>query len=801
MEDMGYNAAIIETDAKDPDLPGLFDIMDKHGLDAVIIDRSWSNDTSSSYHYAPTALSAANYNLFEAEFAGASDVKPGDGYDSYYWYASHKNQEPRRVGEVKSDPMASYGHSWYVKRGEKPGYAYTDLKYRWPNRGGALNRVGRAWYVYQTNAPSFKDQYFYIRYRFKIENLKPGLTISDTLLTFSPSGFTIGKWGYNTIPIELKHKQQKDESTARFDTYYTVANLKSNASGSQYITVELKLAYTDMIETGLLSANLDGNAASGESKIVMKLENLNPRLWWHGNCDLYLDYIEYEDQLHYDMRLQRDLYKDGINRRVRDLQSMTKGNFAGIYTHDEPFQGQLQTYGLIEDLLAASNVDIFTAVYDFNYRQRVIDKNKDLFYEHLENFRKSAQPKIIATDIYPISPDLDWNSAPRGDDSYLFLQNTLDVKLHKEYRDAKLYAIEKPGRKFYPIVQTFGRWGLADKSAQWTGWIRPPLATQKMLNFFPLCYGPNGVFHYRVQSFQDEAEYGDHCALKVLGSGGVYGKPQIDRITYQAIQETNPKLQLYGNILSDYKWIDAEKVMTSGTKSRIYLEAMGLNKLRVENSSGLYQGYIQVGYYLADKHEAVIMAVNRRANYFKSGKIKDPKLVPPAQFEQYFPEAEAQNLIFEFSDRARKQYGSPALLDPADGSIYAAQNLVVSVPIGAGEAKLLQVIASLPKEVSVNTEILGNAILQGEIELSKKARLTLKDTSKVVMKPGTTMIIRENAQMTVEGELELKPGAIIIVQGKLNNKGRIKAAEGAVTYEIIEKRSFWQKLFGKKTKS
>lgn len=799
MELLGYNAAIVETDAKDPDLPGMFEIMDRHGLDAVMNDYSWSNDVKSSFHYATSALSSANYNRFEAEFAGEADIKPGDHYDSFYWYASHKDQDPKRVGSVLADPKASYGHSWFVARGETPGYAYTDLKYRWMNKWGGYSRVGKAWWVYQTNAPSFKDQYFRIRYRFKITNLQPGLTAADTLLTFSPSGFQVEKGTYLKSPVGLKHQRPETGSIVNQETHFTVGDLKTTSTADGYVTVELKLPYTELLAAKLLSPDLDNNPATEQSYMVMKLENLNPRLWWHGKCDLYLDYIEYEDQMHYNLVNQREQYQAGISKRVNDLNHMSKGNLAGIYTFDEPYQGQLQSYGLIEDMLKNTKIDIFTATYDYTYRQMVIDKAKDLSYDHIENFLKSAEPSIIATDIYPISPDLNWNEAPAGEDSYLFLQNTLDVKLHKEYYKAKLYAAKEPTRKFYPIVQTFGRWGVIGKDAQWTSWIRPPLATQKMLNYFPLCYGVDGIFHYRVQSYQDEAEIGDHCAMTALRSKGTYGKPRIDRITYQAIQETNPKVELYGSILKQYKWLDTEAILSTGTKSKNPAK-VGLAGLRVERSKGLYEGYIQIGYFVNANSEPAVMAVNRRTNYFQPGEIKDPKLVPPDRFEDYFPQAAPQTLLLEFSKEANQNFGYPAYTDPADGSLYLPVNGVIAVSIPAGEARLLQMISSLPETLNGKMSISGKAMAQGDLKLDKKAKLILKEDSRLILKPGSTLVITEKAQLLVEGELELQPGARIIVHGNLIDKGRIMASEDAIIYQRPVKRGFWQKLFGKKTK-
>jgi hypothetical protein len=113
-------------------------------------------------------------------------------------------------------------------------------------------------------------------------------------------------------------------------------------------------------------------------------------------------------------------------------------------------------------------VEFFTAIRYLN-QQMVIDATEKKYYNHLEAFRDIAEPSILATDIYPVIPEMNWNGRGNSEDTP-FIQDLYEFKVDRAYRMAKAHSMEAEGRKFYPIVQTFGRWANIGGRDQWTGW-------------------------------------------------------------------------------------------------------------------------------------------------------------------------------------------------------------------------------------------------------------------------------------------------------------------------------------------
>ncbi len=691
MQELGYNSSIIETDEQDPDFEGLLGVMDKYGLDAWITDRGWFDDPAVPARFALTPLSTSSYQRFEAEYSSEKAVNKGDNKDHRFWYAFRNDDRIKRSGKATAVKTASNGYVWKLRRGKnKAGYALSDLRYRWPNVNGDYIRFGKEFHLYQKNPRNFKDDYFWVTYRIKVSNPTPDLKPSDVLFKLQIAGFELSGGGFAK---EAKLISQKQGENTWQETNYTYKDYQTQKTdGDQYFNLEIKLAYTDLIAANLLTADLDDNPSTWPSAYLMKISNLNPRLYWQGNCDLEVDYVELEDQIHHELVSDPNFWAYGLMKRLGTHYIKGKGNVSGFYTFDEPYQGQFDSYRILEKMAAEGGYKMFTATYDYLYDKVVAEKKGPRFYDHLSGFRKIVQPQILANDIYPIKPDIEYNPSKSKSEKAHFIQEVLDRKLLPVYQAGKEYCLEDASRKFYPIVQVFGSWAKAGDKGQWSAWSRPPRATQKSLLYLPLCYGADGIFHYRFQSFNTPEGYGDYAALSSLQDGKNYLSPVRVAQTWNVLEQSNPRVKLYGTMIRNLSWKGAATVMLSELPNKDLKKAALLKSVKVKKArNGSYEGYIQLGVYQDEDKNPYLMVVNRRGNYFKPDKYPQAKLVPPSEYEACFPEADPQTLLVVPSGAALKRFGADfALVDPASKKAYFSKDGVFELVLPAGEGSLLQ---------------------------------------------------------------------------------------------------------------
>ncbi len=756
MQELGYNVAMVQTDTKDTDLKGLLTDLDDRGLDAILLDRSWSVDSRDPMHYGLQALTMSNYCRLEAEYDGGKDVNKGDSQDSSIWYASTSDKRITRIGSPRKSPEASNGFVWFLKKGANPGYAYADLSLRWPKKDGTLYRAGQIWQVFQGDSSKKNEQYVYIRYRFKLSKVESELDDSEVLLRFEPVGFPLSGGGYAATPNRIKSKDEKGLKPED-NPVFTYKDYKGSKDG--FLTYTVRLSYADLLESGMMAV---------ESSKLYKIINLNPRLWWSGKCDLFLDYIEIEDQMHFDLRTSPEQYTAGIRSRLEQMLEASKGNIAAFYTFDEPLQPQLHSMKLVQDYLAGSGIETFTATHDYNYRLLQTDKKNDKYYEHLENFTNTATPNIVAPDIYPLTPDIEWNS-PSSSSPGKFIQDMYDKKLHAAYYHSKKYRDERAGRKFFPIVQNFGKWGESNKTQQWMYWMLAPKATQKAMNLFPLCYGPDGILHYRLQSFRDEKGLGEYAPISVLSVNGKYAPPSEDRSSYDAVLETNPQVSVYGSFLKQREWKGVRTLMTERFKLNKTYSGNLLDDVRVMPSEGEYSGYVQAGFYQDDFGSPIIMLVNRRANYFSPGEISTPKLVPYEKYKTYFPEAEPQTVSFGVNKKSRSARDmSLALFDRFDAKVYIPDGNSINVRMNAGEGKLLQLVALDRLSGKISQDSWLPVVITKDMLIDRSGKFTIAENDNITLLPGATLTVETDTQLILKGKITALPGARIIVKGNFD---------------------------------
>ncbi len=690
MQTLGYNATLMNTNLLDKELPRLLGLMDDHGLDSIILDFGWDPSLDNEQRFAAYPISLSNYMKFEAEFSSEEEVKKGDGVESQFWYAARNMPQQPRTGRKVAVSDMSYGWGWEaLSQLDKKGYLFTDLRYRWPNPNGAYVRFGDEFTLNRANPSSLKDESIWVNYRFKITSVDSGLLPDEPLLRFYIAGYELSGTGFSSQEKIVSHMSKDSKSS---ETIFTAQDYARAISPDGFIDIQLNLPYAELIAAKLLTADTDLDPSTPDSKNRLRLINFNPRVFWYGNCDVQLDFVEVEDQTHYDLRTKNDWWAEKIAGRMRSVISQASGNLRAFYTWDEPQLGQFDSFRLLQDIAASAGTKLITAVFDYQRNRYALDPRKGIRYDHVDAFLKLANPRIISPDIYPLTPEIGWNID--GSAGNLFIQNVLDEKLLRVYRNCKLYRDEEQGREFLPIVQVLGNWMKSGGTGQWVSWIQPPTATQKALLYLPLCYGPDGIIHYSLRKVQSPEGYG-HKVISYSRQGSpTYPYPERDPIAWPAVESSNSRVKQYGSLIRDLTWLEAESVGLKKSRGKAWHKSAQLSYIRVNQSkNGDYEGYVQCGYYQDEAGNPWFMVVNRRGNFFNGGAIASPSQVPAEQFAIYFPEAEPQTLEFKFNGKAVKQYGrNLALHDPVDNILYVGNKGLIEISIPAGEGRLLRLV-------------------------------------------------------------------------------------------------------------
>ncbi len=674
MQDLGFNINIIQTTNSESDLSSLLQALDRAKIDAVLTDKQWSNDPKDPRRFSVVALSTSNYQRFEAEFTDSREVKKGDNLEPRFWYGN--SNVTKRTGRVIQDPQASYEHAWQVKREEdEAGWAYTDINMRWPDRKGNTVKLYDEIRFHKRHLETKSDKdSLYLIYRIKISNLAPNVADNTPLLSFQLYAHLGGKHEFAEKTIATSSVEGKNEER----TYFTLADFKALGSPEGYIDLPFTISYNDLRASGIMTDDVDNNPETPAHWWWYIFRHFAPGLYWHGNCDLSLDYIDIEDEIHRDLRQNYAFYKKGINDRLRAHRALDGGNVIRYtYGMDEPFQTHLSSFNLIQSMIEKDNPPLCSATYDVYHREFKLD-NKDNWWNFADLSREIAQPKIMMPDIYPIAPGILYEP----DAGENFYQNVLDQRLLKGYRESKHYVSQDTERKFYPIVQVFGNWG----GSRWRSWILPPGATQKTLLFLPLCYGAHGLYQYQLQGFIDSSAAGNYAPVTAIDYDE---NKKIDYI-YDVVKEVNHRLLSLGTELLAWDWLGATTAMTYSNYPELDYAGSGIRKLRVvEACNGSYEGYIEAGLYAKDSSDYAIFVVNRRSNEFHPNeKYATPDFVSPEDYPKAYTECDPQTFKVTF-DRSIKH---PALLDLETEELYKARRRRVKIQIPAGEAKLLKVV-------------------------------------------------------------------------------------------------------------
>jgi len=788
MQQLGYNTSLIELFSTtypaidgpvSSDLAGVFSSMRTHGLNAAIMDKTYSpRETGSSYAYT-----TGSYIKFEAEFSNWAEIKPGDGSASNYWYGSRETRYmvrdvngfkslaiQQRVGVPDDDDDSSYGFVWRCEAGQdRAGFAYGDLRYRWKGRpsvsgGDSLDiRIGQEFILKKINpleTPSSSDK-LYIRYSFKLEGID-SLADNDGILVFSIVGYPYAGGGHAVSPDSLKLIVGNSVIGKEYNlTRSAYESLPAHPDYSGYRYLDVEVSYAELFSKKLLADN---------SAWSYRLVNINPRVYWLGNCDLSLDFIEIRDQFYKNIESNPGVYEAAIASRMSYLQSIYQQNgspeyISHMFTFDEPYQPQFRSYQKLETSpqLSGRPEKQFTAVNVRGFRRFPIGidpniPNETKYYNNVEAFINVANPKYLMVNPYPITPEILWNEST-SDENHI--QNILDDFVLDKYRDAKMHSDSVDGGEFYACVQAMGHW----RNGSWKQYILPPPQTQEMMQYLPLCYGADGIFNYRLFGYVGHPkltsdEYGALVSVNL-------GSPEINPPTFNAIQKANKKIQQYGPIITKLEWKGANTIMQFSAVPEV--ETSSLHITGIANAtptlSGPYGCYVQAGYFLDSDNNPSIMLVNRRANYFNSNGLGDPEDISIGNYDACFPAFNPQKVTVSISESATAQFGEyVALYDVASDSLYFEEGWDRTVQLGPGEGKFLQMCGTLPSIVTEDISLPQKSVLAGEITLTQSSVVQNQPKSTLIFTPGTHITLLSGTVLNLAGAITFGDGVHFCIE-------------------------------------
>lgn len=752
MSNMGYNFINIESHI-DTGLGDFLTTIRNNGLKAIVDDRYYypfpfgdQPHISENYnHYSINALASSSYIRFEAEFADDETF----GVDDKNWYHSgdeHDGHMPR-VGAREHNTI---NDSWYWKctRGStNPGYAYTDIRWRWLNGSETFQRRFGGSEFRICNDHDIASKYVYINFHIKLSNFPAPVPDNSTVL-FSIK--TLGFGATDSVLVNHSYLIPHTDTTTNWTTNYCYGDYTSDyALGhdiSGYFDFTVKINYAD-----LLSLMIDDPIAPFWRRI---LKNLNPRILWNGICDLSIDYIEIEDQIHHDMMnpTPGNDYQIGVNARINYLTTtVANGDIIKyMYGSDEPGFGQFHTFKLIQQFInTASTPKLITAYSDQPFdKWQMPGAGTTRYYDHVKCFNDIAQPNIATPDIYPIIPEIDFNNQANAK----FVQTTLDEQLLKRYNDTKQYCmLVTPHRPFIPVVQAFGTW----RGTYWEYSVLPPYEMQKCMQYLPLCYGADGIIDYKACEnlpTPPNNVAGQYCAI-------ISTDTSDSTFTRIALKEANRKISVIGPKIKWMDWVNAGCLMTDSVPDELsgLISGIGLEDLRVNISgNGYYEGYVQCGLYQDSyDYNSKFVLVNRRTNRFiPSTTYTSTTVIPPNEYNTYYDTFEPQSVKFETNSLAHDLFGTYiAVYDSLSGDLFRPEGEVMNVAIDAGECRLVEMIGTLPIVVGSDYVLSNKAVLEGEVTINSGGHVSIDENTNIIIKKNTHINIANSASLCFRGNV------------------------------------------------
>ena len=501
--------------------------------------------------------------------------------------------------------------------------------------------------------------------------------------------------------------------------------------------------------------------------------HINPEIYWHGTGQLIIDYITIEDEFSRSVRLypNSSAFISQLNTQNEALEeSDDYDNLIYLMSMDEPRAGQLQMYKEVQNRLKTFTParKLITAMWQKDCN---LIKHDETPYNYHKRFLSESDPDRIMIDIYPLGWNIMWNTSGS---SVQNIQYRIDNLLLNNYHHLvkNVEQSNNPDTEIFYIPQTFG----IIKPA--TGWYytMPPRSMIKTLKFLPLCYAADGIVDFCVASDPTQEAEGGYWVTPLCfdqnWGGDQYNNLRITEhvSAHTMIFEANSKIKTYGPIIRGLNWLNANKIMTTGivptiglyNEDMIQLNSVLLNNVFVDaiaDNTG-YTGFVQCGYYNDNRGAPYFMLVNRRAVYsIESGS-------PLHHVDDYFSDADSQTVLFEPSTSSHSMFGNHvALYDMFDDSVFfSAVSGEISVDIGPGDGKLVQMCSVLPSLVTVDEDLRTFAVLSGSITIDEGAQVSIQNGTNTTILANSTILVKGGSSFNLTGIVSIKDNVTIIVE-------------------------------------
>ncbi len=731
MEDSHYNATIWEP--SDEYNMGTTNnqiaLLESSGIDSYLYDHITEFDNSGvitaiSLHN----LSLGNYWKFEAEFDNNSENIHTN--ENFYFYKFSIN----RPGN--SNYLSETNDSWLCNPlNHTPGEIIDTLYNRWPSYYNGDN--GESMDYHNVIGPEFEFAHesrynnynylqgnkLYINFVYRLgENLNDSNCMKFGFRLYDTEADSV--WSFVDLrnvkgPLVTNKLFTYTANQLANDDYSTPIN---EDYPNQFRQVTFYIDLAELYATGYYfndNDELDERSPFNESYGNVSFRGIMPYVYWSGNHQIELDYIEIEDEIH---RIVTDPVRTDslVRNRLDDYSNIPSS--AKFYTRDEPSFAHFDSYKRLQDIFGESSDISQNLITTINATK--LDKKKyqsDKRYSHFTLFEDYTDAKELMIDFYPLRPEANWNNPYYNDlnsDSNDGVQFLIDWIVSANYRRAKIVAREKP---FYVVPCTAGRWNRY--SDCWDYYQYPTTNMMKCLQYLPLCYGVDGVIDFKLYSSAlsdtTDVKYRWYALLDSDSSEPV--PPQ-----YEAIKQANAKLAIYGPILQDLEWIDATTISTGGldifdsnmystdeafalgsdpyfSDTEIYIDPLN------DNNYDLYNGYVHIGFFQDDENYPTYMLVNRRTDYVNGDATSMKDIDPETMMSEYneqnsFREASSQFVEFDLDQNIIDEFGEyVSLFDPASKhSYYKNEDSEICVEIDPGEGIMLELASTLPNIITEN---------------------------------------------------------------------------------------------------
>ncbi len=795
MQEANYNSSICSpvklTQYPWGDLSTMLSKMEQCDLTPILYDNYTNYSNGVINEISPRNLSMGIYAKFEAEFDSREDnnIPESDRHIEENNDIYHYHFDIDRIGAINQ----AFGRRFLFcsPTTMTEDVIVDNLRHRWKNHKNGVDGdfIDNADYLPYKEAFEFSngsDELNYIQYN------KLYMTVCYKVSSDTSSAL---KFGLKLLNIDANDNEEwyfKEIRNTMNNDYGNVLTYTAQELNDPAITYVDTLEFSDFRKITFeleLSSLLDGEINSrdnDDSRSYLynfhsrkRLNGITPYIYWEGNHDVRIDYIEFEDDVH--KQIVDGVALDALENRLNKYSSVHNH-----YTVDEPKFTHFDSHKLIDERL--NNYNIITTNWPINFKEK---KPNNTRYFHPGQFVEQAQPDDLMIDFYPLKPDANWNNI--DDDN--FVQFLIDWWACANYRRAKHKAEDRP---FYVVPCTAGKWD--NRFNIWVGYQYPTINMIKCLQYLPLCYGVDGIIDfpfYKDTTFNDNdpEDNGHRWYALVNDDDNDSIHPNGRHITpqYYAIKEANEKVYRYGNILKDLTWLDATTIKANGIQaldSEIYI--IGQNQEEGEdkplnnsiykyfptggiktssignnNDRDTYNGYIHIGLFEDEYGHQKYMLVNRRTDFVEDSSGLMNTLNPDILTSRYedqvsFFQASPQCVNFDLdyaTEDFNNSFGSHvALYDPYSKEIYRPNSEnVISVELKPGEGKMLEFVNYLSGDITISPlpYLDGHYVIGDTLNIDDNVSLSFSPESRVCIKDSTIINICKNAKLSLSGSVEI----------------------------------------------